>query len=253
MKLERKPHAALDLDSRVLKGRKIERLLRIESSKDVRRLLEVGTGSGGISHYFARHAVHRFDVDSVDVTDCRQVTEGYRFHVVGDVMLPFQDETFDVVVTNHVIEHVGDDRQQNAHLTEIHRVLKPDGVVYLAVPNRWMLVEPHYRVPLLSWWPERWRSGWLRLWKKGDFYDCRPLQLADAERRLREAGFEFRQVHAEAMRALVEIEFPQSFGWRAMVGLVPDGLFHLLRHMFPTLIWVMRKVTCPTEPYQLKL
>lgn len=241
MEEERKPHAALDLDSRVLKGRKIERLLRLESSEEVRRLLEVGTGSGGISHYFARHAGYRFDVDSVDVTDCRQVTDGYRFHVVQDVMLPFQDETFDVVVTNHVIEHVGDDQRQDAHLSEIHRVLKRDGVVYLAVPNRWMLVEPHYRVPLLSWWPERWRSGWLRLWRKGDFYDCRPLQLADAEHRLRTTGFEFEQAHAEAVRALVAIELAHSFGWRTAAKLIPDQFFRLLRHAFPTLIWVMRK------------
>ena len=35
------------------------------------------------------------------------------------------------------------------HLREIRRVLRRDGLAYLAVPNRWALVEPHYRLALL--------------------------------------------------------------------------------------------------------
>lgn len=45
--------------------------------------------------------------------------------------LPFPDQTFDVVSLFEVLEHVDDDR---ALLHEIHRVLKPRGVLFLSCP-----------------------------------------------------------------------------------------------------------------------
>lgn len=49
---------------------------------------------------------------------------------VTDIDLP--DESMDVVVCNHVLEHVPDDRRAMA---EIRRVLKPDGWALLLVPG----------------------------------------------------------------------------------------------------------------------
>lgn len=127
----RQPHAYLNLPSRRLKALKIEQLLGLESRKQPIRLLEVGTGSGGIAHYFGTHALLRCDVDAVDVHDSRVVKDGYRFQQVDGVQLPFPDESFDVVLSNHVIEHVGNEQAQRLHLAELHRVLKPDGMGYL--------------------------------------------------------------------------------------------------------------------------
>lgn len=45
--------------------------------------------------------------------------------------MPFEDNRFDVVLCNHVLEHVQDDRQA---LKEIHRVLKPGGFAILQIP-----------------------------------------------------------------------------------------------------------------------
>jgi SAM-dependent methyltransferase len=45
--------------------------------------------------------------------------------------IPFPDNKFDVVLCNHVLEHVRDDREA---LREIHRVLKPGGFAILQVP-----------------------------------------------------------------------------------------------------------------------
>src|SRR4051812_4520928 len=45
--------------------------------------------------------------------------------------IPFQDNTFDVVLCNHVLEHVRDDIKA---LSEIHRTLKPGGFAILQVP-----------------------------------------------------------------------------------------------------------------------
>lgn len=236
----RLPHAVLDLPSRRFKGMKIERLLDLANRPQPIRMLEVGTGSGGIAHYFGTHPQLRCEVDAVDVHDNRLVTEGYRYQQVRDTQLPFADGTFDVVVTNHVIEHVGDEQAQHAHLSELHRVLRPDGVGYLAVPNRWMLVEPHYKLAFLSWLPHAWRTPYLRLIRREAVYDCRPLQMGQLERMLGDNGFVYRNICIEAWRATWEIERPHSANSRAL-QLIPKGLLAPAQRIIPTLIYCFER------------
>jgi ubiquinone/menaquinone biosynthesis C-methylase UbiE len=232
----RLPHVAFDLASRRRKGLKIERLLDLASRPQPMRLLEVGTGAGGIAHYFGTHSQLRCEVDAVDVQDNRLVTDGYRYHQVCDTQLPFADQTFDVVLSNHVIEHVGDEYAQRAHLAELRRVLRQDGIGYLAVPNRWMLVEPHYKLIFLSWLPHAWRTPYLRTIGKGEIYDCEPLQLPQLERLLESTGFQHQNLCVSAMRATFEIERGQSTVARILRH-IPDGIFMLLRRIIPTLIY----------------
>jgi SAM-dependent methyltransferase len=234
--VERQPHAHLDLASRRLKGLKIERLLDLAKREQPIRMLEVGTGSGGIAHYFGTHPDVRCEVDAVDVHDNRITTEGYHFQRVSDTRLPFLDEYFDVVISNHVIEHVGDECAQLSHLRELRRVMRPDGIGYIAVPNRWMLVEPHYRLAFLSWWPRGWRNVYLRAMRKGDVYDCEPLELHQLERLLAEASLGYGNRCIEALRVTFEIEFPHAAITR-LLGNVPDRLLVPLRSLIPTLIY----------------
>lgn len=238
---DRQGHAVLDLPSRRHKGEKIERLIELDPARGY-ELLEVGTGSGGIAHYFATQARTRCDVTSVDVSDTRLVTDGYAFRLVDSTALPFGDESFDVVLTNHVIEHVGDREQQAEHLAEIRRVLRPGGVVYLAVPNRWMLIEPHYRLAFLSWMPHGLRTPWLKLWRKGSYYDCEPLQLGELEALARHAGFHPVNQSTRAFRMTLAIEGANGF-LASLVSLLPDRLIDRLQRIIPTHIYVLRPST----------
>lgn len=233
-------HAVLNLSSRTAKARKIEALLDLVPTGKPIRLLEVGTGSGGIAHYFATSSALRCEVDAVDVTDTRQIRDGYRFTLVEGVELPFPDNEFDVVISNHVIEHVGDADAQRKHLSELHRVLRDDGVGYLAVPNRWQLVEPHYRLAFLSWIPERWRTPYLRLRNRGSCYDCRPLTVPQLESLLSEAGFGFVHHHGRALRLTYELERPTDAMYRWAFRRIPDAAYAKARKIFPTLIYSLR-------------
>ncbi|OOG45997.1 methyltransferase type 11 [Rhodanobacter sp. C01] len=226
--------------SRRLKGLKIERLLGLTGQPKPLRVLEIGTGSGGIAHYFGTHPHLNCEVDAVDVHDNRVVTEGYRYHQVQGTQLPFADDSFDVVVTNHVIEHVGDKQAQCAHLSELHRVLRPDGVGYLAVPSRWMLVEPHYRLLLLSWLPQPVANAYVRLMGKGSYYDCRPLTTHRIESMLDAAGFTFVQKHGEALLLTFELERPDALIYRWILKRAPNAMYAAWRRAFPTLIYTLR-------------
>ena len=231
----RQPHAVLDLPSRRHKGLKIERLLDLQRLSRPVRLLEIGTGSGGIAHYFATHPTLRCEVTAVDVVDQRLIRDGYDFRLVHDTALPFADGVFDVVLSNHVIEHVGARAAQLAHLRELRRVMAPGAVGYLAVPNRWMLVEPHYRLAFLSWLPRPLRTPYLRLMRRGQRYDCEPLTLPRLDALLAEAGFVWRHLEVEALRATLDIEGAHGPGAR-FAGWLPDPVLALARRAIPTLI-----------------
>ena len=231
----RQPHATLDLASRRLKGLKIERLLGLSACPAPLRMLEIGTGSGGIAHYFASHPTLRCEVISVDTVDQRQIRDGYRFHIVRDTALPFGDAGFDVVLSNHVIEHVGGTAAQLDHLRELHRVMALGGVGYLAVPNRWMVVEPHYRLAFLSWLPHSLRSPYLRLRGRGDHYDCEPLSLSALDSLLARAGFRASHLEVEALRATLDIEGRDGLAVR-IAATLPDRWLVRLRAAIPTLI-----------------
>ncbi|MBE1160429.1 class I SAM-dependent methyltransferase [Dyella sp. 7MK23] len=232
----RQPHAVLDMPSRRWKAMKIHQLLGLTSRAVPLRLLEVGTGSGGIAHYFGTHPDLRCEVDAVDVHDNRMIRDGYRFQLVTDTKLPFEDHSFDVVISNHVIEHVGTESDQREHLRELRRVMKPDGLGYLAVPNRWMLVEPHYRLAFLSWWPHAWRDTYLRIMNKGHVYDCEPLEMRQLEHLLVGAGFRYSNQCIEAWRLTFDIERPEASATRLMRK-IPDALLKPLRPIIPTLIY----------------
>lgn len=236
---ERRGHAVLDLPSRGSKAMKIARLLGFEPGGPRRRLLEVGCGSGGISHWFGAAGPMGWDVEAVDVEDVRLVRDGYAFRTVAGTALPFADAGFDVVLSNHVIEHVGDHAAQRAHLRELRRVLRDDGAGYIAVPNRWMLVEPHFRLPFLSWLPMPLSHAYVRLAGKGTHYDCLPLTCGRLEAMLEESGFAWRQHAGDALRLTFELERPDAALYRHALRHVPDAAYAALRRAFPTLIYTL--------------
>lgn len=69
-----------------------------------------------------------------------------------DGRIPFASESFDVVVSNQVIEHV---ENLDLTLSELHRVLKPGGIVLSVFPHKSVWREGHCGVAFLHWFPKR--------------------------------------------------------------------------------------------------
>lgn len=74
---------------------------------------------------------------NIDYVPCDLSPEGYRFKgsvkitKVDIVDIPFEDNSFDVVLCNHVFEHIPDDARA---MSEVFRVLKKGGWAILQVP-----------------------------------------------------------------------------------------------------------------------
>jgi len=211
-------------------------------------MLEVGTGSGAIAHYFAGLDGGRHEVHAVDVADQRQVHEGYRFTTYDGRHLPFADDAFDIVISNHVIEHVGRREEQAMHLGEIRRVLAPRGHAYLAAPSRWQMIEPHFHLPFLSWLPRSWSHAYVRLTGKGENYDCNPLTHAQLERLLDEARLRHSNLNVSALQVALELE-PSASRFAALVARTPNALLQALYRFSPTMVYMLDAKDVDPEPH----
>ena len=229
----------MDVSARAGKARKIVHLLRGRVSLEGAQVLEVGTGSGVIAAALKEAVGSDGEVWAVDTVDQRLDPEAVSFLPVTDTKLPFPDGTFDLVISNHVVEHVGDWEAQHDHMRELARVLRPDGWVYLAMPNRWAPIEPHFKLPFLSWLPESRRSGYVRATRRGPRYDCRPLTRGQLEELFRAHGFDYTELSREAIEAMRDVEEP-SASTRAMIRVAPL-VFTIARPVLPSLIFLAQR------------
>lgn len=99
-------------------------------------VLEVGCGEGrGIDRILPRARSYSAIDKIADVIDGLKAKYPTGKFFSGNIppLGPFADNSFDVVVTFQVIEHIQDDV---TFLKEIHRVLKPGGLAMITTPNR---------------------------------------------------------------------------------------------------------------------
>ncbi len=231
-------HAVLDVPSRRAKAAKLIAVIERTCPLRGARLLDIGTGSGTIAADLAAAVGPDGSVTSVDVADVRVTRDGYEFVRFDGERLPFDDAGFDVVVSNHVIEHVGDRETQRRHLREIARVLVDGGTAYVAVPHRWQLVENHYRLPLLGWLPRRAADAYMRGARRGERYDCRPLGRRELLTLLTDAGFDAR----DATGDLVDVTAEQRAGAAGRALAAAPWLRVALRGpLLPTIVGVGRR------------
>ncbi len=85
------------------------------------------------------------------------------------------DQSFDVVFSNSVIEHVGLWRRQKAMADEIRRVGKS---YFIQTPYFWFPVEPHLRTLFIHWLPQSIATR-MMLRKKRGFWD-KAQNMSDA-------------------------------------------------------------------------
>lgn len=85
--------------------------------------------------------------------------------VMTDRSIPYDNDTFDLVICNYVMEHI---EKPAEFLGELCRVLKPGGKFIARTPNRW-----HY-IPLIAACTPQWFHVWYNARRGGESLDVFP-------------------------------------------------------------------------------
>ncbi len=95
------------------------------------KVLDVAGGNGQFMRYLGIREADILDISESGLSIAKE--SGFKT-ILGDIekRFPIQEETYDVVFCFEVLEHL---HRPNKTLTEIHNILKPDGVLYLGQPN----------------------------------------------------------------------------------------------------------------------
>lgn len=163
----------LDEGKRRQKARKIIAVLEHYLGREDLRgmtVVDVGSSGGFIADELARAGGRTIgvDIDAPGLAAARARFGAEVAFVCADgEALPLRDDSVDVLVLNHIYEHVVD---ADAVVAELHRVLAPDGVLYLGLGNRLGVMEPHYRLPFLSYLTAGLADRYVRLSGRADHY-----------------------------------------------------------------------------------
>lgn len=205
-----------------------------------RTILDIGCAAGLSSRWYARavESVVGMDIDLPAVSFAKESNsdDNLSFVVMDSQRLGYPESCFDIVICNHIYEHVPD---PHILMSEIHRVLKPDGVCFFSAGNRLSLIEPHYHLPLLSVVPKPMAHLYLRLIGRGSHYYethltywglrklVSPFELIDYTLRVVR--------HPEKFNA-DDVILPGSFQQQVYLGLLK-----IVYWACPTYIWLLRK------------
>lgn len=120
--------------------RRLEMILAAAGDRAKGRILENGCGVG---IYVDKLSLNGGDVFGLEFDRQRAFEVGSKFGKVvngASENLPYKNNSFDLILSHEVIEHVADDRKA---VEQMVRVLKPEGRIALFCPNRGYPFETH--------------------------------------------------------------------------------------------------------------
>lgn len=176
------------------------------------------------------------NVQSIDIVDERaEKNINYKFSLYDGKKIPFKNHSFDVVVLNHVLEHV---HSQKDTLKEIKRVMSAKGICYVAVPNKWAFIEPHFNFPFLSWMPQSLSDFFVQLTRKDHFYNVKPLSRSKYVRLLRKLFF-VTDLTEEVACNINHYEDDNSIA-KSLIRYIPKPIIKKVLFFSPSFIFILQ-------------
>ena len=230
-----------DVKGRTQKFRKIISVLQdFHPRTQSLNCLDIGCSSGIITSFLGDHFSKTIGIDideeAVQYAKKQSLSPHIHFLIADSMALPFQDNSVDVIVCNHIYEHVPNANQM---MDEICRVLKGEGFCYFSAGNKFMVFEGHYGLPFLSWVPKYAADLYLRITRKGHSYYEEHRSLHGLEKlvhRFRIHDYTLSIIRDPDKFFATDLFDTRSLQYKAVRFLAP-----FLYRWIPTYIWVLTK------------
>jgi SAM-dependent methyltransferase len=182
-------------------------------------ILDLGCGSGRLVRSFRALGLDAWGCD-IQATWGANDSSAKHLRVIplaSSYRLPFQDASFDSVVSTSVLEHA---QNKDEIFREIHRILIPGGQMLHMFPGKFFLPrEPHIHVPLVNWFwpnvPRFWLTCWAVLGIRNEFQSAMGWrEVADVNAEYVKRGLSYcnhRGLERSVKRIFGNCEFPNRY------------------------------------------
>ena len=202
--------------------------------------VDIGCSGGFFTSVLAPHfeRVIGLDIDQYALRKAESEKQHENLsYLAGDSLhLPFPDNSIDLIICNHVYEHVPDPVKMFA---DIHRVLKDDGVCYFGAASRLILMEPHYHLPFLSWLPKAVAHRYMRLFGKGDFYYENLRTYTGIRKLIR--NFDVEDYTLQVLKDPDTYHARDMLPEQGILARIPQFIWQALYQVLPTYILILRR------------
>jgi len=114
----------------------LEFLTQTNLLKSNDKILEIGCGIGTVVHELSKkgHDIIGIDISGKAIEYGRNKYSDICLEVQAAEILPYEDESFEVVLSFDLFEHIA---EIDKHISEVKRVLRPGGYYLFQTPNRY--------------------------------------------------------------------------------------------------------------------
>jgi hypothetical protein len=131
---------------------------KISNFKLVNKILDIGTSP--VDNEYQNYLIHKYPykrkitcVSNVKLNKIKQRYPEIKTLQCDGREIPLKNNSFDIVISNATIEHVGNKRNQTKFIKEAVRLSKK--LVFISTPNRYFPIDFHTLIPLIHWFPKK--------------------------------------------------------------------------------------------------
>lgn len=230
-----------EVNSRKIKANKTIKVLQDYLNSTVNLdLLDIGSSTGIMTNEYSKHfkTVTGIDIDSKAIQYAKETFKARNITFINSPIeeANFQPESFDVITCSHIYEHVPSSEILMEH---IYKLLKPGGVCYFAAGNKFQIIEPHYKLPFLSYLPKKKADLYIKIFTNQKEYYEKHYSLKNLKKLT--SKFKVVDYTLEIIKSPSKYSSTEMLKESTLKYIIINLLSKILYPIIPTYIWILEK------------
>lgn len=204
------------------------------------KILDVGCSGGTITKYISKHANKTVGIDidqyAINKANLNYKNKHLSFKIVSGVDIPYKENYFDIVICNQVYSY---SLKPDKIMSEIYRVLKPDGFCLFTGDNLLRPIEPLYNLPLLRWLPKKYVEFILKKLGYKNYFIGKYKTYWGLIKMCKK--FKISDYTIKVIKNPKKYKFVKLIKYKKIIDHIPNFILNILEPFFPTYIFILKK------------